>query len=92
MWTVGTLYSSKPVVDVCDAPRLTDVLSRIYIDLEPLLDEVDCVTLKAAATACVNCRYSHACDRWIARTQEGEENTPPTFCPAIRYMTQRSYC
>lgn len=73
--------------DIDRAPRLTQVMSRVRIDLTPLLRDPGFGALNSAAAICKHCRWSSNCDRWSSERDEGEAHEPPTFCAAVAYLS-----
>ncbi len=64
--------------------RLTDVLSRIRVDLDAALGHKR--ALAVAAARCERCGHKHECDEWVAAHGEGEGHAVPAFCPNAHFM------
>lgn len=72
------------------ARRLTDVMSRVPVDLEAALQSEDGAALLAAISACQRCKDGKACDAWIATHDDGGGHAVPEFCPNAAFF--RSFC
>lgn len=66
--------------------RLTDLLSRLRLNYRELLDENNRAAVEQATESCRNCSHTVACDRWRKDHEEGEDNAPPWFCPALQAL------
>ncbi|HEY7643980.1 MAG TPA: DUF6455 family protein [Hyphomicrobiales bacterium] len=66
---------------VLNARRMTDVMSRVAVDLDAALKRDNGAVLAGAALRCEYCTTTDACDAWIASHEEGEGCPPPDFCP-----------
>jgi hypothetical protein len=66
--------------------RLADVLSRIRFNLSKASEGDKRVALNSAALKCAYCGKTGPCDEWIASHEQGEDNTPPDFCPSAKFM------
>ncbi len=60
--------------------NLSDVLSRVRVDLRGVLGEDGRVALDQAAENCASCEVAGNCDEWIAANEEGEGHPVPEFC------------
>lgn len=67
--------------------RLTDVMSRLHIDLNCVLSTENRKQLLAASDTCRLCRMTAQCDDWIERHPEGCGSAPAIFCPVRAYLT-----
>jgi hypothetical protein len=70
---------------VC-AARMTDVMSRVPVNLDQVLRRDNEAAVIAAARECVRCAWADACDEWIAAHDEGGGHTVPAFCPNAELM------
>jgi hypothetical protein len=66
---------------VLNAWRMTDVMSRVAVDLDGALRRDNGAVLAGAVLRCECCTRTDACDAWIASHEEGEGCPPPDFCP-----------
>jgi Family of unknown function (DUF6455) len=64
--------------------RMTDVMSRVRIDLSNLIAPSGQHMLRVAANTCRGCRATRQCDAWIKNHTEGDGHPPPAFCPMLR--------
>ena len=69
-----------------NAGRMTDVMSRVAIDVDAALRPDNEPVLAAAARGCECCACADSCDSWIAAHDEGEAHEAPDFCPSARLM------
>lgn len=66
---------------VVSAERMTEVMSRIPVDLSQALRPERVPAVIAAALKCRKCASSRTCDEWIASHDEGGGHAVPDFCP-----------
>jgi hypothetical protein len=74
------------------APRLTDVLSRVETDINSLLSPSSASILQLAVQNCLRCTRTWQCDAWISTHEEGEPNQLPLHCPMARLVAARDRC
>ena len=60
--------------------RMTDVLSRVAVDLDKVGVSEDGAALVQAALQCRDCENADKCDDWIGAHEEGDGAPPPHFC------------
>ncbi len=80
---LSTAVPQRMREDLQSAFRLSDLLSRVPLDYRVLLQPANEAALRAASDACRRCDQYAACDGWLARHEEGEDNRKPSFCPVI---------
>lgn len=68
------------------APHLTDMMSRIPMDVSRLAKPATAPHLAAAAIACARCGSVEACEDWLGQHPEGEGEAAPGFCPNGRFL------
>jgi hypothetical protein len=71
---------------VVSAERMTEVMSRIPIDLSQALRPERVPAVIAAAIRCRKCARVRICDKWIASHDEGGAHAVPDFCPNARLL------
>lgn len=78
---------NQAVDEIAQAPRLTEVMSRVRIDLTPLLRGTEATRFASALVICRHCRHAKSCDQWSSQREQGEAHEPPAFCPALAFLT-----
>jgi hypothetical protein len=68
------------------ARRMTDVMSRIAVDVEAALKRNNGMSVITAVLKCERCACYMDCDAWVASHEEGERHEAPDFCPSARFM------
>lgn len=66
--------------------RLTDVMSRIPVDIGKALHPENVPAMAQAVAACAECTDPDACRVWIDGHEEGSRNLPPDFCRNWQYI------
>jgi hypothetical protein len=66
---------------IVSAERMTDVMSRVSVNLDEALRSERLPAVIAATFKCGGCANAAACDQWIAGHEEGEGCAAPLFCP-----------
>ena len=68
------------------AKRLTDVMSRVPVDLNEVLRPENAKAVIRAASECTCCTRDDVCENWIAANEDGGETTAPDFCPNAEFV------
>jgi hypothetical protein len=83
---IAMTSKDEPIEVVMAAPRLTEVLSRVAVDLNAAMQHLGGAAMLGAALRCKHCATPEICDAWLATHEEGEGNEPPEFCPSAQFM------
>ena len=68
--------------------RLTNVMSRVGIDMNAVLDPKNCKDWIEAAQKCRKCESIADCKTWSSRTEDGDGLDPPGFCSNCSLLRQ----
>ena len=65
---------------------MTDIMSRLSVDLNQAIAQDGGKGLQEAAATCALCPNLDSCLTWIAHHDEGEKNAIPEFCKLAEFF------
>lgn len=64
------------------------MMERCGVDPVDMAQDRFGITLMQTARACMACGRSESCRRWLAATEDGPLQDPPSFCPNAKRFRQ----